>query len=73
MDHVQNLVNILEEHMNHKQMLMDLEYIEVKLNKFIDLIKTFFFEINYHYKHMNSELQIQFQVNLVLDMLKFLN
>ncbi len=33
MDHVQNLVNILEEHMNYKQMLMDLEYIEVKLNK----------------------------------------
>jgi len=33
MDHVQNLVNILEEHMNYKQMLMDLEHIEVKLNE----------------------------------------
>jgi hypothetical protein len=32
LDRVQNLVNILEKCMNYKRMLMDHEYIEVKLN-----------------------------------------
>jgi hypothetical protein len=31
MDHVRNLVNKLAIHMNYKQILMDLGYIEVKL------------------------------------------
>jgi hypothetical protein len=59
MDHVQKLVNILEERMNYTQMLMDHEYIEVKLNT--NSSHQLFISASqfYRYEHKNFPLVLQ--------------
>jgi hypothetical protein len=54
-------------------MLMDHEYIEVKLNT--NWFHQLFISASefYHYEHKNFPLLLQYQVNLVSDMLEFLN